>query len=58
MWVSFCCIAMATKLIHKNSKVQFKNATGAQLEFAELGLNYHSSGPYLQAKVRTERFIH
>ena len=41
---------MATKLIHKNSKVQFKNATGAQLEFGELALNYHSSGPYLQAK--------
>ena len=41
---------MATKLIHKNSKVQFKNATGAQLEFGELAINYHSSGPYLQAK--------
>ena len=41
---------MATKLIHKNSKVQFKNATGAQLEFGELALNYHASGPYLQAK--------
>ena len=45
-------------LLHSNGyqahpqelKVQFKNATGAQLEFAELGLNYHSSGPYLQAK--------
>ena len=41
---------MATKLIHKNSKVQFKNATGAQLEFGELAINYHASGPYLQAK--------
>ena len=41
---------MATKLIHKNSKVQFKNATGAQLEFGELALNYHATGPYLQAK--------
>ena len=41
---------MATKLIHKNSKVQFKNATGAQLEFGELAINYHATGPYLQAK--------
>lgn len=41
---------MAVKLTLKNSKVQFKNATGAQLGEGELGLNYHESGPYLQAK--------
>ena len=41
---------MAVKILHKRSAVQFKSATGAQLEFGELGLNYHESGPYLQCK--------
>ena len=41
---------MAVKILHKRSAVQFKNATGAQLELGELGLNYHESGPYLQCK--------
>lgn len=41
---------MAVKILHKRSAVQFKNATGAQLEFGELGLNYNESGPYLQCK--------
>ena len=41
---------MAVKIIHKNSKVEFKNATGEQLEFGELALNYNESGPYLQCK--------
>ena len=41
---------MAARLTLKNSDVQFKNATTAQLSDGELGLNYHSSGPYLQVK--------
>ena len=41
---------MSVKLILKNSKVQFKNATSAQLANAELAINFHESGPYLQAK--------
>ena len=41
---------MAVKILHKRSAVQFKSATGAQLELGELGLNYHESGPYLQCK--------
>ena len=41
---------MAVKIIHKNSRVEFKNATGAQLELGELALNYNESGPYLQCK--------
>ena len=41
---------MAVKILHKRSAVEFKSATGAQLEFGELGLNYHESGPYLQCK--------
>ena len=41
---------MAARLTLKNSNVQFKNATAAQIGNAELGLNYHSSGPYLQCK--------
>ena len=41
---------MAVKILHKRSAVEFKNATGAQLEFGELGLNYNESGPYLQCK--------
>ena len=41
---------MAVKLTLKNSKVQFKNATGGQLGDGELAINYHESGPYLQAK--------
>ena len=43
---------MAVKLIHKNSKVQFTNAAGQQLDFAELAINYHESGPYV-SKPRT-----
>ena len=34
--------------------VEFKNATGAQLELGELGLNYHESGPY-GARMQTVR---
>ena len=30
--------------------MEFKNATGDQLEFGELALNYNESGPYLQCK--------
>ena len=41
---------MAVKILHKRSAVEFKSATGAQLELGELGLNYHESGPYLQCK--------
>ena len=41
---------MSVKLILKNSKVQFKNATSSQLANAELAINFHESGPYLQAK--------
>ena len=41
---------MAVKILHKRSAVQFKNATSAQLEDGELGINYHESGPYLQCK--------
>ena len=41
---------MSVKILHKRSAVEFKNATGAQLELGELGLNYHESGPYLQCK--------
>ena len=41
---------MAVKILHKRSAVEFKSATGAQLEFGELALNYHESGSYLQCK--------
>ena len=41
---------MSVRILHKRSAVEFKNATGAQLEFGELGLNYNESGPYLQCK--------
>ena len=41
---------MAVKILHKRSAVEFKSATGAQLELGELALNYHESGPYLQCK--------
>ena len=41
---------MSVKILHKRSAVEFKNATGAQLEFGELALNYNESGPYLQCK--------
>ena len=41
---------MAVKIIHKNSRVEFKNAEGGQLDFGELALNYNESGPYLQCK--------
>ena len=41
---------MAVKILHKRSAVQFKNATAAQLEDGELGINYHESGPYLQCR--------
>ena len=41
---------MAARLTLKNSSVQFRNATGEQLGFGEIALNYHESGPYLQCK--------
>ena len=41
---------MAVKILHKHSAVEFKSATGAQLEYGELAINYHESGPYLQCK--------
>ena len=41
---------MAVKILHKRSAVEFKSATGAQLELGELALNYNESGPYLQCK--------
>ena len=41
---------MAVKILHKHSKVEFKSATGAQLDYGELAINYHESGPYLQCK--------
>lgn len=41
---------MAVKILHKRSAVQFKNATPAQLEDGELGINFHESGPYLQCR--------
>jgi hypothetical protein len=41
---------MAVQILHKRSAVEFKNATGAQLELGELALNYNESGPYLQCK--------
>ena len=41
---------MAVKILHKHSNVEFKSATGAQLEYGELAVNYHESGPYLQCK--------
>ena len=41
---------MAVQIIHKNSRVEFKNSRSEQLEFGELALNYHESGPYLQCK--------
>ena len=41
---------MTVKIIHKNSRVEFKNATADQLEYGELALNYNESGPYLQCK--------
>ena len=41
---------MAVKILHKRSAVQFKNATGAQVELGELAINYHESGPRLQVK--------
>ena len=49
---------MAVKILHKRSAVQFKNATGAQLELGELGLNYHESGPYLQCKDAAGDVVH
>ena len=48
---------MAVKIILKNSKVEFKNATADQLEFGELGLNYNESGPYLQCKDADEEIV-
>ena len=41
---------MAVQLILKNSAVQDKEATAAQLAAGELALNYHSSGPFLQCE--------
>ena len=41
---------MAVQILHKRSAVEFKNTTGAQVDFGELALNYHESGPYLQCK--------
>ncbi len=41
---------MTVKIIHKNSRVEFKNSTAGQLEYGELALNYNESGPYLQCK--------
>ena len=41
---------MTVKIIHKNSRVEFKNSTADQLEYGELALNYNESGPYLQCK--------
>ena len=41
---------MAVQLILKNSAVQDKEATAAQLAAGEIALNYHSSGPFLQCE--------
>ena len=41
---------MTVQILHKRSAVEFKNANGGQLEFGEIALNYHESGPFLQCK--------
>lgn len=41
---------MSVQLVLKNSSVQDKEATAAQLAVGELALNYHSSGPFLQCE--------
>ena len=48
---------MTVKIIHKNSRVEFKNATADQLEYGELALNYNESGPYLQCKGSDEEIV-
>jgi hypothetical protein len=41
---------VAVQLILKNSAVQDKEATAAQLAVGEIALNYYESGPFLQCK--------
>ena len=48
---------MTVKIIHKNSSVEFKNATSDQLEYGELALNYNESGPYLQCKGSDDEIV-
>ena len=48
--MSFGYIAMSVQLILKNSAVQDKEATAAQLAVGEIALNYYESGPFLQCK--------
>lgn len=48
---------MAARLTLKNSSVQFRNATGEQIGFGEICLNYHESGPYLQCKASNGEIV-
>lgn len=41
---------MAVKLIHKNSGVKNKPAAVSQLDYGEIAINWHESGPFLQVK--------
>ena len=41
---------MAVKLIHKNSGVKNKPASPSQLDYGEIAINWHESGPFLQVK--------
>ena len=41
---------MAVKLIHKHSNNAYTNASSTDLEFGEIAVNNHESGPYLQVK--------
>ena len=41
---------MTVKLIHKHSNNAYTNASSTDLEFGEIAVNNHESGPYLQVK--------
>ncbi len=41
---------MAVKLIHKHSNNAYTNASSTDLEFGEIAVNNHETGPYLQVK--------
>lgn len=41
---------MAVKLIHKNSGVKNKPVVPSQLEYGEISINWHDSGPFIQVK--------
>jgi hypothetical protein len=48
---------MAVKLIHKNSGVKNKPVLPSQIEYGEISINWHDSGPFIQVKDASNEIV-